>query len=89
MTMNCPRKTRLLVLAQSLLLLTPMVLAQEPAATTPAKPPAAAQAPKAAAQNQTPTKIVVNHDHGGRPGDSKRPERQSGGGPAERRIPHL
>jgi Ca-activated chloride channel family protein len=51
---------RLLVLAQSLLLLTPMALAQEPAATTPAKPPAAAQAPKAAAQSQTPTKIVIN-----------------------------
>jgi VWFA-related protein len=59
MTMNCPRKTRLLVLAQSLLLLTPMVLAQEPAATSSAKPPAA-QAPKAAAQSQTPTKIVIN-----------------------------
>lgn len=58
MTMNCPRKTRLLVLAQSLLLLTPIALAQEPTANTPAKPPAA-QAPKAAAPNQTPTKIVV------------------------------
>ena len=58
MTMKCPRKTRLLVFAQSLLLLTPIALAQEPAATTPAKPPAA-QAPKAAAPNQTPTKIVV------------------------------
>jgi VWFA-related protein len=58
--MNCPRKTRLLVLAQSLLLLTPMALAQEPAATTPAKPPAtAAQAPKAEAQSQTPTKIRI------------------------------
>lgn len=60
MTMNCPRKTRLLVLAQSLLLLTPMALAQEPAATAPAKAPAAAQVPKAATQSQTPTKIVVN-----------------------------
>jgi VWFA-related protein len=60
MTMNCPRKTRLLVFAQSLLLLTPITLAQEPAATAQAKPPAAAQAPKAAAQSQTPTKIVVN-----------------------------
>jgi len=59
MTMNCPRKTRLLLIAQSLLLLTPVALAQEPAATTPAKPPAA-QAPKAGAQSQTPTKIVVN-----------------------------
>lgn len=58
--MNCLRKTRLLVLAQSLLLLTPMALAQEPAATTPAKPPAAAaQAPKAAAESQTPTKIRI------------------------------
>jgi len=37
-----------------------MALAQEPAATTPAKPPAAAQAPKAAAPGQTPTKIQVN-----------------------------
>jgi VWFA-related protein len=54
MTMNCPRKTRLLLIAQSVLLLTPMALAQEPAATAPAKPPAAAQAP-----NQTPAKIVV------------------------------
>ncbi|HKM82571.1 MAG TPA: VWA domain-containing protein [Candidatus Acidoferrum sp.] len=59
MTMNCPRKTRLLVLAQSLLLLTPMALAQQPAATTPAAPPAAAQVPKAAAQSQTPTKITI------------------------------
>ena len=60
MTMNCPRKTRLFLIAQSLLLLTPMALVQAPAATTPPKPPAAAQAPKAAAQSQTPTKIVVN-----------------------------
>ena len=59
MTMNCPRKTRLLALAQSLLLLAPMALAQEPAATTPAKPPAAAQAPKAAAESQTPAKIIL------------------------------
>ncbi len=36
-----------------------MDLAQEPAATTPAKLPAATQAPKAAGQSQTPTKIVV------------------------------
>jgi len=57
--MNCPRKTLLLVVAQSLLL-TPLALAQEPAAGAPAKLPAAAQAPKAPAQNQTPTKIVVN-----------------------------
>ena len=60
MTMNCPRKTRLLLIAQSVLLLTPMALAQEPAATAPAKPPAAAQAPKAATQSQTTTRIVVN-----------------------------
>ncbi len=59
MTMNCPRKTRLLVLAQSLLLLAPMALAQEPAATTPPKPPAAAQAPKTPAESQTPTKIKI------------------------------
>lgn len=60
MTMNCPRKTRKLALALSSLLLTPLVLAQEPAANTPAKPPAAAQAPKAAPKSQTPTTIVLN-----------------------------
>src|SRR5208283_4284057 len=54
MTMNCPRKTRKVALALSLLVLTPLVLAQEPAATAPAKPPAAAQAPNSAAQKQAP-----------------------------------
>jgi len=58
MTMNCPRKTLLLAIAQSLLLLTPFALAQEPAATAPANPPAA-QAPKTAAPNQAPTKIIL------------------------------
>src|SRR5271157_5022234 len=60
MTMNCPRKTRKLALAVSLLLLTPLVLAQEPAANTPGKPPAAAQAPKATPKSQGPTTIVLN-----------------------------
>ncbi len=59
MTMNCPRKTRKLALALSLLLLTPLILAQEPAATTPAKPAGAAQAPHAAPQTQAPPKISV------------------------------
>ena len=59
MTMDCPRKTRLLVLAQSLLFWAPFALAQQPPATTPAKPPASAQAPEAAAQSQTQTKISV------------------------------
>jgi VWFA-related protein len=55
MTMKCPRKTGLHVLAESLLFFTPIALAQEPAAT----PPAAAQAPKTAGQSQTPSKITV------------------------------
>jgi VWFA-related protein len=58
MTVNCPRKTRKVALALSLLLLTPLVLAQEPAATKPAEPPAAAQAPKSAPQKQAPTFVV-------------------------------
>src|SRR5271157_3448400 len=59
MTMKCPRKTRLFLIAPSLLLLMPLALAQEPATATPAAPPAAAQAPKTAGQSQTPAKIVV------------------------------
>jgi VWFA-related protein len=60
MTMNCPRKTRKLALALSLLLLTPLVLAQKPAATAPAKPPATTQAPSAASPSQAHGTIIVN-----------------------------
>jgi Ca-activated chloride channel family protein len=59
MTMNCPRKTRKLALALSLFLLTPLLLAQEPPATTPAKPPAAAQAPSAPPTGQAPPTIKL------------------------------
>jgi Ca-activated chloride channel family protein len=58
MTMDCPRKTRKLVLALSLLLLPTLGIAQQPPATTPAKPPAAAQAPTAAPKSQTPGTVV-------------------------------
>ena len=58
MTMNCPRKMRKLALALSSLLLAPFALAQEPAATTPATAPAAAQTPAAASKGQTPGTVI-------------------------------
>ena len=59
MNTNCPRKIRCFFFVNSLLLLMPTAFAQQPAAAPPAKPPAQAQAPKAAAESQTPTKIRV------------------------------
>ncbi len=59
MTMNCPRKTGKVALALSLLVLTPLLVAQQPAATTPAKPAAAAQAPSAAPEKQAPTTVKI------------------------------
>jgi VWFA-related protein len=41
------------------LVVTPLVLAQEPAATAPAKPPSAGQAPAAAPQNQRPATVKI------------------------------